>query len=185
MFRCEYCKKDYSSTASLLNHQKTTKRCIEIQRQLLLNSECNRSNANDSSKRTTTSTSKTYQEMEEDFVKIKNELTVSRKIIQELNMQLYEVQQLHEQEIMSLITTNNHLHYENNVLKTKLEDETDRYNELVEKIESMKRYNDISRLCLEYHTLINYSHRVGRKMYQNLRKILADRTNLLSMYIVT
>jgi len=33
MAHCEYCKKTFSTLYSLLNHQKTTKACISIQKE--------------------------------------------------------------------------------------------------------------------------------------------------------
>lgn len=174
MVECEFCKKNFSTSSSLQNHKKTTKRCIDIQRQLSL--------------KTVDETLAVKTSNALDTTILENNLRVYKGMNQDLNIRLYEMQQMHEQEIRTL---NDKYIYENSVLQSKLEMITKQYEDLVYEFEWYKEcerdYEATSVSVGEneyFQAMTEYSWRTNKKMYQNLKRIVEDRTNLLSLYTI-
>ena len=88
---CEFCKKEYSTKYSLLKHQKTTKKCIEIQKQMDINSEieiinysCNYCNKKFTSKQTLDKhITNCVEKYKDEIKKLKQEITEQNLIINE------------------------------------------------------------------------------------------------------
>ena len=125
MNQCEYCKKIYNNKYTLEKHQRTTKRCLEIQQKLndqveIINFSCEFCNKTFTSKQT---------QIKHNLIcpkKFEYEISKLKQILSELTDKLSES----NENILRLET-------ENNLLREQQLMETDNNNELLEKLQEI------------------------------------------------